>query len=145
MDMSTIDDSAARRVAKAAYMREYYARPENREKKRQKDREYAAANREASRERAREWYAANKDKALARQRGYREQIQVMSRKAKSQPCQRCGGSFPIAAMEFHHRDPSIKTSEVCNASTLNRAIKELAKCDVLCAICHRLVESGEVK
>lgn len=131
-----------KRLAKNAYMRAYYADPERREKKRQKDREYAEANRQATRDRANQWYADNRERAIARVRGYREQIQVIAKEAKAQPCMDCGQSYPTVCMQFHHRDPSTKKGEVSNRSTVNAALAEMAKCDIICANCH-CIRHGE--
>jgi hypothetical protein len=95
---------------------------------------------QAARDKAAAWYLANKERAAAKNAAYRVEIRRLSNEAKSQPCERCGGSFPIYVMEFHHRDPSEKKCEIANAPTPNLARKELAKCDVLCANCHRIVE-----
>ena len=63
---------------------------------------------------------------------------------KSKPCTDCGGSFPPYVMEFDHvpeRGPkkarivSLIRSRSLNAPTLR---SELAKCDVVCANCHRI-------
>ena len=55
-------------------------------------------------------------------------------------CIECGESHP-ATIDFHHRDPSLKVNEV-GKMVWNRANKatilaEVAKCDTLCANCHR--------
>lgn len=134
--MSTDDHRAAR----AAYMREYNSDPERRAKKQKRDRDYAASHREEAKERASTWYSRNKDRQLARLAEYRRQIAVIAQEAKSQPCQRCGLRFPWYAMEFHHRDPLTKKGEVCNRSTVNLALIELAKCDVVCGTCHNIIE-----
>ena len=61
--------------------------------------------------------------------------------AKNKPCGMCGGEFPAVCMDLHHRDPAEK--EFILSSELymfgfSRIEKEIAKCDVLCANCHRL-------
>mgnify|MGYP001587426185 CR=1 FL=1 len=52
----------------------------------------------------------------------------------------CGESHP-ACLEFHHRDPSTKLFQVSafNSHKQNMDVLkvEIAKCDVLCANCHR--------
>ena len=60
-------------------------------------------------------------------------------------CKKCNWSGDISGFDFHHRNPEEK--EFCiNAGTVaNRKweiIKnELDKCDLLCALCHRLEHS----
>jgi len=58
------------------------------------------------------------------------------------PCLDCKQSFPYYVMDFDHRDPEQKVAAV---STLvktcgpwNRVEAEIAKCDLVCACCHRL-------
>lgn len=57
-------------------------------------------------------------------------------------CQRCEFNEHSCALDLHHRDPKTKKFEVTQNMTRSWAkIKaELAKCDVLCANCHRIVE-----
>jgi hypothetical protein len=58
------------------------------------------------------------------------------------PCHDCGKTYHYAAMDYDHRDPSIK---VCDISRLpnarvkiNKIAAEIAKCDLVCHNCHRL-------
>lgn len=63
-------------------------------------------------------------------------------KAKDVPCLDCGGRFPPECMDFDHRDPSVKLFDVSGAVVSGRSVlsvqKEIAKCDVVCANCHRI-------
>ena len=56
------------------------------------------------------------------------------------PCADCGQRFPPCAMDFDHRDPTMKrygvTRMVGRAGT-TRILAEAAKCDIVCANCHR--------
>lgn len=56
-------------------------------------------------------------------------------------CVRCGYNKCVQALEFHHRDPNEKDAAVSDIVrkdySKERALKEMAKCDVLCANCHR--------
>lgn len=60
---------------------------------------------------------------------------------------KCGENHP-ACMDFHHRDPSTKTASVSNlvrcGSSKARIKAEIAKCDVMCANCHRKFHAVEV-
>ena len=58
-------------------------------------------------------------------------------------CSACGYDRCVAALEFHHRDPSVKSFELSKANLLRRweiVLTEAAKCDLLCANCHRDLE-----
>ena len=60
-------------------------------------------------------------------------------------CKNCGYKKCIDALEFHHRDPSKKEFSIaCSGATRSwaRTKKELDKCDLLCANCHREVEAA---
>lgn len=54
------------------------------------------------------------------------------------PCIVCGESDPIV-LEFDHRDPSEKESNVSELLkfSANKVKQEIEKCDVMCANCHR--------
>lgn len=59
-------------------------------------------------------------------------------------CARCAGTFPQAVFDFHHlRDKHF----TIGAEILNKSIKvlaeELAKCELLCANCHRIEHNRE--
>jgi hypothetical protein len=55
-------------------------------------------------------------------------------------CATCGEKHP-ACLDFHHSDPSLKEFSVAEAVSRglsrDKIIKEMAKCVVLCANCHR--------
>ena len=56
------------------------------------------------------------------------------------PCADCGGSFPPCAMDFDHRPAEPKLSGVTRMigrSGTERILAEVAKCDIVCANCHR--------
>lgn len=56
-------------------------------------------------------------------------------------CIRCGYKTYYGALEFHHRDPNVKdfTFNNLRLRRWRSIIKELDKCDCLCANCHREV------
>ena len=60
---------------------------------------------------------------------------------KSFPCVNCGIMYPPCVMEFHHRDPETKVTTVSKIR-LGDMESEAAKCDLLCANCHRLRHHG---
>lgn len=62
-------------------------------------------------------------------------------------CIRCGYSKSFRALEFHHRDPSTKLFNLSGnkfGGSLESLRKEAAKCDLLCANCHREVEDESI-
>ena len=55
-------------------------------------------------------------------------------------CEKCGEKHP-ACIEFHHKDPKEKDTEVSfmvgYAYSMERILNEIAKCNVWCSNCHR--------
>lgn len=55
------------------------------------------------------------------------------------PCTHCGEADPIV-LDFHHlRDKKKNIADMLSSYSLNTITKEIAKCEVLCANCHRRV------
>lgn len=59
---------------------------------------------------------------------------------KDRPCADCGGRFPTVCMDFDHRPGTEKKFSVSGASSRKHEaiMDEVAKCDVVCANCHRI-------
>ena len=72
-----------------------------------------------------------------RNEGIREFI--LSIKAKT-PCADCGQIFHHYAMDFDHLPQYEKSFEISNALNVSRErlVAELAKCELVCANCHRV-------
>ena len=78
--------------------------------------------------------------------GSSNSITIIRRKAKQLgveqlggKCKKCGESKSYL-LDFHHRDPKEKESELSDLSkgyNLDKFFNELHKCDLLCANCHR--------
>lgn len=70
----------------------------------------------------------------------RERHKELVRAAKDRPCTDCGGSFPYYVMDFDHLDPSEKVDQVgvMLGYSTKRILAEIAKCEVVCANCHRV-------
>ncbi len=61
---------------------------------------------------------------------------------RSTPCVDCGKRYPHYVMDFDHRDPDTKKSTIARLLYRSRAgrrrvMEEIAKCDLVCANCHR--------
>ena len=72
-------------------------------------------------------------------RFYKKRTEAL-RALKAAPCNDCGGVFPTCGMEFDHRDPTGKVKAISRmrTSSWDAVIKEVQKCDLVCACCHRL-------
>ena len=56
---------------------------------------------------------------------------------KGSGCVDCGYDRCPAAVDFHHRDPSLKKETVATLWGKSRIYDEIENCDLLCANCHR--------
>src|SRR6266849_670862 len=58
---------------------------------------------------------------------------------KARPCLDCGGRFHFSAMDFDHVSGT-KLFNVGNSRSYShfKILAEIAKCDVVCANCHRI-------
>ena len=104
-----------------------------------------------------EWIAQNQDRLRAYRRQYyyrnrNREIERITRRAaeivtwfvkevrNNLICKQCGENHP-GCLDFHHRDPSEKELDICqmvqSGWSKRTILKEIEKCDVLCANCHR--------
>ena len=95
------------------------------------------------------WYQKNKEKHKKTVYENREIYRHTARKfilayLKAHPCSECGFSNP-AALEFHHnRNKFMELSRMVTCGwSLGAIKKEILKCDVLCANCHRIQTAKE--
>jgi uncharacterized OB-fold protein len=75
-----------------------------------------------------------------KRRDWREHARMLD-SLRDTRCADCGGRFPPCAMDFDHRDPQAKRSAVTRMigrAGTSRILDEVAKCDIVCANCHRL-------
>lgn len=82
-------------------------------------------------------YLRNRARHKARQ-GARRRARFAAWKAGLK-CERCGEDHP-ACIDLHHRDPRDKDfslSDMAEKYGWARMLAEIAKCEVLCANCHR--------
>ena len=63
-------------------------------------------------------------------------------------CRDCSGEYPDYVYDLHHRSPHDKnfhTSNALDAVSVETIAKEVVKCDLLCANCHRIEHHGKVE
>lgn len=75
----------------------------------------------------------------------RKEFKLLCIAYKGGKCELCSYTRCAAGLEFHHRDPSQKDFEVnrnARRSLVEVLRKELDKCALLCATCHREVHAG---
>lgn len=100
-------------------------------------------------ERAAKWKVANRERYRETTTMLRAKKKVRLEELKEQtPCTDCGRHFPAVCMDYHHLDSSTKTMNVAKAIERNyswsRLMKEIEKCVLLCACCHRIRHYGVV-
>ena len=99
----------------------------------------AYKNIEDSRAAIRRHYYANKEKYLEKNRKRRKELRSYLNTIKeSTPCADCGTSYPYYVMDFDHlRDKQYMVSRLVLSSSIRVVKKEIEKCEVVCANCHR--------
>jgi len=90
----------------------------------------------------REYYERHKDYYLRLQEERVARNRRAIREAKNVPCADCGRRYPPYVMDFDHRVGEKKTFNLSIAAGQTRLSwakmkAEIAKCDVVCANCHR--------
>ena len=93
-----------------------------------------------------EWVEAKKTKA--KEEGYYRKLRAINHMGGK--CHDCDGIFPPSVYDFHHLDPSAKEhnlGDIVRRKSFETVEKELSKCVLLCANCHRIrhwnFEGGE--
>jgi hypothetical protein len=80
-------------------------------------------------------------------RGLKRKYELITKKGGC--CEQCGYNKNIAALEFHHKDPTKKEYQLDMRRLSNTSMKklliEVEKCELLCSICHRELHSPELE
>lgn len=86
-----------------------------------------------------EHYVANKEKRSKQIRDRKQINRDIIDAAKNKPCADCGIQYPSYVMDLDHRPGEIKLTRVAVmlGHTIETLVAEIAKCDVVCANCHR--------
>lgn len=75
-------------------------------------------------------------------KAYRDQKRNWVEAQKRKPCADCGRDFHPFCMDFDHRPNEVKefavSAGIMLGKNLERIAEEIAKCDVVCAVCHRM-------
>lgn len=87
----------------------------------------------------RAWYAKNKERRRQLIREYRQRLKEEIQKLKESPCYDCGNSYPYWVMDFDHREDKLFSiaDSVPEGRGRLQILAEIAKCDLVCANCHR--------
>ena len=100
-------------------------------------------NREYQRRHYRKHVAKYRARALERNKRWRAVVRRVFEEEKARPCSDCGRRYPPFVMDFDHVDPETKRFTIGRdgwnrIATLVEIRREIAKCDVVCANCHRI-------
>ena len=92
----------------------------------------------AGRDRSAE-YEKGRDKKIKREIARRDERRTLVDSLKSEPCSDCRNKFPPECMDFDH----VRGQKAFNVSkavwgNLDNLLAEIAKCDLVCANCHRI-------
>lgn len=95
--------------------------------------------RECGKKITRSHYRRNKRAYLDRNARSKLKNRELVRRVKSRPCADCGVQYPYYVMDFDHRDGETKIFglNAIDRMTLPGILREIEKCDVVCANCHR--------
>lgn len=102
--------------------------------------------RKYSSDKAKKWRRQNPEKARENSiKSTRETVAVRKdyvNHQKNKPCKDCKKRFPTVCMDFDHlpgfRKKKIISSMIRDGSSLQDIQKEIGKCELVCACCHRL-------
>jgi hypothetical protein len=77
-------------------------------------------------------------------REYQRSKQTLVGSLKAGPCVDCLRTFPSCCMDFDHvRGEKTKSvARIVSSSSPNRILEEVAKCELVCACCHRVRTSA---
>lgn len=100
---------------------------------------------EAQRKYHRDWYHAHKHihgprKTARAAKQHKFLVRIASEIKLFLGCVYCGYNHHPRALDFHHKKPELKSFNVSNINcrSVMRMLKEIEKCDVVCANCHRI-------
>lgn len=98
------------------------------------------SDREQQRAAERRWYQANRAKVAAKKDRKRQRLREIVRSAKAVPCADCGVAYPYYVMDLDHlgEDKTMIVSKLVNFGATQRLLEEIAKCEAVCANCHRV-------
>ena len=95
------------------------------------------------------YYARNRAQEIERVRVRQDATVEFLRGLRRVPCADCGGTFEPYQMDFDHRDPAQKSFQVTDGRAMlmnrERLLAEIAKCDIVCANCHRIRTDSQRK
>jgi hypothetical protein len=106
--------------------------------------EYYEKCKDCMKVRGRKYYYQNHDRQLKlalirKSKSYYEKRAIINA-LKDVPCVDCGMKFPPCVMDFDHEDRRDKIDSISHmlSHSIDVIMKEISKCDIVCANCHRI-------
>ena len=96
----------------------------------------------------RNWYNRNRAKCAIFFINWRKKRMSWYQSLKEgKSCKYCGES-ELVCLDYHHRNPTEKNGlprEIAKkTSDNNKVLREIIKCDLICANCHRKITAGKM-
>lgn len=85
----------------------------------------------------RQHYQEHKAEYLARNKEAKLRKAAYIREQKEKPCADCGVQYPYYVMEYDHLGDKLFNISLMPAQSWKQIYAEIAKCDVVCANCHK--------
>jgi hypothetical protein len=81
----------------------------------------------------------NKEESIAYCNQRKKERQIFVNSLKDKPCLDCGREFKPHQMDFDHKSDKIRdiTKMIARKYSFESIRKEILKCDLVCACCHR--------
>ena len=86
------------------------------------------------------WFTVGVSARIDEKREYSKAHTELLAKLRDVPCLDCRRRFPFYVMQFDHRDATEKrytVSQMISRAGTKTILAEVAKCDIVCANCHR--------
>lgn len=125
-------------VARARYIKERYQL--QREERIAKQKLYHEAHKEERSKYMKSYKTRNAQKTRDDMKRFMDSRRAWLHKLKDVPCLDCGVKYPPVCMDFDHRTGETKLFNIATITRWNNSNidTELAKCDIVCANCHRI-------
>ena len=85
------------------------------------------------------WQQANREATSLRTKKRRDDIKIRLAESKKNPCVDCGVTLHSSLMHYDHisDDKSMPVTQVATQTlSWDRTMEEIAKCELLCVVCH---------
>jgi hypothetical protein len=89
------------------------------------------------------YYLKNKKNYILKNKRRRKGLIDFVINFKQNPCMDCGVKYPHYVMDFDHRDANSEIATInaminFHSYSKEKILKEIEKCDLVCANCHRM-------